>query len=312
MGAFDDLVPKKAGGAFDDLTPKVEQNSGILGDTVTDVKRGFEQLPGALTGLADIVNPLTYTNNRRYFDEGADWIGKKTGFQPGKWQEEAAKEYSPERQASDEAVNKAWEQGGIGNIAETYLTRPRSIAGIVGQALPATAGGGFIARGAMKGIAALSGADMLALRTAAAAGDKAALTAINRMATTAGGIGEGAITAGMSMDQVSRDVDPSRAALTSATSGVLTGAIGNYSGRLANKLGLPDLETVMAGGGTGVGGMPWYKRIPSSVVQESLLQEFPQSAQEQIMQNIAEKKPWDEGVARASIEGALALSLIHI
>lgn len=306
MGAFDDLVPKKAGGAFDDLTPKVEQNSGILGDTVTDVKRGFEQLPGALTGLADIVNPLTYTNNRRYFDEGADWIGKKTGFQPGKWQEEAAKEYSPERQASDEAVNKAWEQGGIGNIAETYLTRPRSIAGIVGQALPATAGGGFIARGAMKGIAALSGADMLALRTAAAAGDKAALTAINRMATTAGGIGEGAITAGMNMDQVSRDVDPSRAALTSATSGVLTGTIGKYSGRLANKLGLPDLETVMAGGGTGVGGMPWYKRIPSSVVQESLLQEFPQSAQEQIMQNIAEKKPWDEGVARASIEGALA------
>ena len=96
MGAFDDLVPKKAGGAFDDLTPKVEQNSGILGDTVTDVKRGFEQLPGALTGLADIVNPLTYTNNRRYFDEGADWIGKKTGFQPGKWQEAATKEYSPE------------------------------------------------------------------------------------------------------------------------------------------------------------------------------------------------------------------------
>ena len=37
---------------------------------------------------------------------------------------------------------------------------------------------------------------------------------------------------------------------------VLTGAIGKYSGRLANELKLPDLETVMAGGGTGVGGMP--------------------------------------------------------
>lgn len=293
---------------FSGVLDKV-QNKSFAGDTVTDIKRGIEQLPGAITGLADIVNPLTYVTGQRMADTAANWIGDKTGFKPSQWAKDAEAEYSPERKASDQAINRAWDKGGIGDIAGSYLSNPRSVAGVVAQSLPSVVGGGAIARGAMKGIAALSGADMAALSSAAkleGSAGEAARNTINRMATTAAGIGEGAITAGQNMDQVSRDEDPRTAALTSAAAGAVTGTIGKVSGRVANKLGLPDVETAMAGGGLGAGSMPWYKRIPSSMVQESLLQELPQSAQEQVWQNIAEGKPWHEGVARQAIEGALA------
>jgi hypothetical protein len=39
---------------------------------------------------------------------------------------------------------------------------------------------------------------------------------------------------------------------------------------------------------------------------EGVLQELPQSAQEQIAQNVALGKPWDEGVGAAAASGALA------
>ena len=61
---FDQFDEPKGGNYFDQFDPpgtpflttkpKQKQNSGLLADTATDVKRGFEQLPGAATGLLDI------------------------------------------------------------------------------------------------------------------------------------------------------------------------------------------------------------------------------------------------------------------
>ena len=141
MGNPFDQFDRPAAGAnpfdkFDDLTPKAEQNSGILGDTVTDVKRGFQQLPGALTGLADIVNPLTYTNNRRFFDEGADWIGKQTGFQPGKWQEEAAKarkNQTAPKKKKNKAVAKIAEAPKKNTISSNRASKTKSQAARYGK-----------------------------------------------------------------------------------------------------------------------------------------------------------------------------------
>jgi len=305
-----DAPASESANPFDqfDEAPKT-QNKGIVGDTFTDLKRGIEQLPGAFTGVSDLVNPLTYITGTRMADKAADWVGEKTGFQPGKWQKQAASEYSPERKASDEAISKAWDEGGAANIAGAIATNPRSILGVVGQSAPSMIAGGGAARLAMKGLAAVGGTELAALSRAAqvegVAGDAARET-MNRLATTAGAVGEGAVTAGQNMDQVSRDVDPAKAAATSLAAGLITGGIGKVSGRIANKLGLPDVETAMAGGGLQKSGMPWYKRIPSAAAQEGLLQEFPQSAQEQIWQNLAEDKPWYEGALRQGVEGALA------
>ena len=52
--------------------------------------------------------------------------------------------------------------------------------------------------------------------------------------------------------------------------------------------------------------MSLAKRIPAAMVQEGLIEEFTQSAQETIMQNLAEGKPWSQGVLRSGVEGALA------
>lgn len=81
------------------------------------------------------------------------------------------------------------------------------------------------------------------------------------------------------------------------------------AGRLANKIGLETAETAMAKIGTGAGAdvpLSLKRRVLGGMVSEAVLQELPQSAQEQMWQNFAEGKPIMEGVARAGTEGALA------
>ena len=72
-----------------------KQNKGLVSDIVTGVKRGVEQMPGMVTGLADIaaapISEITGVN--RPFSRGADYLGEKTGFQPGKWADQAQAEY---------------------------------------------------------------------------------------------------------------------------------------------------------------------------------------------------------------------------
>lgn len=77
------------------ITARVKrQNEGFLSDTLTDVKRGIQQIPSVFTG-----------------------------------EKQAAEEYSPERQASDKAINDAWKNGSAGDIASSYLNNPRAVAG---------------------------------------------------------------------------------------------------------------------------------------------------------------------------------------
>src|SRR5690606_36587400 len=52
------------------------------------------------------------------------------------------------------------------------------------------------------------------------------------------------------------------------------------------------------------------RRVAGGALTEGVLEELPQSIQEQMLQNWAEQKPPMEGVARAGIEGALAGSAI--
>ena len=76
--------------------PNPKQNTGYLGDTATGLKRGVEQIPGTVTGLADLaVSPISkVTGINRPFSRMADAAGEATGFQPGKWSEQAADHYS--------------------------------------------------------------------------------------------------------------------------------------------------------------------------------------------------------------------------
>jgi hypothetical protein len=302
---------------FGEASPKPKQNTGIAGDIGTALKRGVLQIPGMATGLADIAAaPVSIaTGVNRPVSRAADWIGEQTGFQPGKWAEDANAEYSPAMQQAQQNVEQA--KGFLPTIG-AVVQNPRVAAQVVAESLPSTIAGGLLARGAM---GAVAGAEKLtALRAAAGSADAAVANAARRELLKSGaiaaGIGEGAITAGQQMAQTGYDVDPALAAGTALGAGIGTGVIGGLSGRVAGsalgrRLGLSDIETSMAAGTLGenaskAGIAGAVKRIGAGVVQEGLLEEAPQSYQEQVWQNIAAGKPWSEGAAEAAALGAVA------
>ena len=91
------------------------------------------------------------------------------------------------------------------------------------------------------------------------------------------------------------------------------------SGKLANKLGIGDVQTMLAAGKLGPVGEQAIeagakkgiiRKIGEGVVNEGILQELPQSYQEQVAQNIAQGKPWDEGAAEAGAQGMMAGGLM--
>jgi hypothetical protein len=328
MSQIDDFLDggSASGSSIDrflDSTPAKaqKQNTSLAGDIGTGLKRGVLQMPGMVTGLADLATtPIALaTGVNRPISKAADWAGEKTGFQPEKWAKNAEAEYSPEMQQAQANVEKA--QGffpTIGAVAEN----PRVAAQLVAESLPSTIAGGVLARGAM---GAVMGAEKLAaLRAAAGSADVAVANAAKaqllKSGAIAAGIGEGAVTSGQQMSQTGYEVDPALAASTALAAGIGTGVIGAGSGRLANsaigkRLGLSDLETSMAAGtlgeNAGKAGLASYaKRIGAGTIQEGLLEEAPQSYQEQVWQNLASGKPWDEGAASAAAQGAIAGGLM--
>jgi hypothetical protein len=272
--------------------PKVRQNKGFLADVGTDIKRGVEQIPGMLTGLADI--PVGLVTGKPYVGKAADYIGEATGFQPSKWQEEAAKKYSPERQAQEQAIAEA--EGFVGT-GKAYLQNPRALAGVITEALPATVAGGAAGR---------------ILGSAAKIGSPAARA----------GIGEGAVGAGMTMDTLTQGgenaEDVRRKALASAGAGAFTGLIGAKSAKLGERFGITDpesifnrpmvqnlsqteIDTFMNAANRGIA-----SRVGIGALKEGVIEELPQSVQEQMFQNWAERKPIMENVDKAAITGLLA------
>lgn len=286
---------------------QAKPKSSTLSDLGKSVKAGVQRLPGAVTGLADI--PFALAAGARPFTKAADALGEATGFQPGKWADET--KFSPAYEAGRQNVDEAWKDGSAGDIALAYLKNPGYTANQVVESLPSMVAGGVVGRAAM-------GAGSVAARAAnAATGTAARAAAPGVLARTVGekwaapvaaGIGEGVVTAGQQMEQATGE-DQQRNAVAALGAGALTGAIGVGVGRVANRLGLETAETAMAKIGTGATTevpLSAKRRILGGMVSEAVLQELPQSAQEQMWQNYADGKPLMEGVARASTEGAIA------
>ena len=331
MPAFSDLItdekqPEQTSTLSDLVSPepvraepigrglrRPDQNKGFAGDIATSLKRGVLGLPGAVAGLADI--PTALFQGMRPFTKTAEFVGEKTGFRPGKWSEEAAKEYSPGYQESQRAVGQVWEdpsKTGL-DVASEYLKHPEYIAGQIAESVPSMVAGGLVGRGLMTaGRVATSAAGRgVATKGAGflerAVGEKLA-------SPIAAGIGEGAVQAGQAMS-LSQGEDQRKNAIAALSSGIITAAIGAGAGRVAQKLGLETAETLMVKGfntairkelSLGKGVLGTVKRIAGGAVSESILQELPQSAQEAVFQNYADGKPLWEGVNRQAVEGALA------
>jgi len=253
----------------------------ITSDAATDFMIGVAQIPGAAIGLLDIAPALVFGG--RPADYLFDEIGKVTGFHPSEYAKRLEQDYSDIRKQGQEDIAAVWddETKGWWDVTKEYAANPGVTAGNVVKSLPIIAAGGVVGRIAML--------------------KKAGLAPV-----TAGAIGEGSMMAGSQMQDFDESVDARKAALASLATGVLGAAIGKYGGALASKLGIRDVDTLVAGGAVGGVTSPFYKRIPAAMVQEGIIEEATQSSMEQMLKNIAEDKPVMEGVDRATVEGTLA------
>lgn len=261
---------------------------GTLGDIGVTVGKGIVGLPQSIVGLADIAT-LGYTG------KALDAAGLKFN----ETQRILDSLYSPAQQRANTEVRNA---EGFFDTLGAAISNPSVIATTVGESLPQMLGGAAIARGIL-GI----GAKTVALGPnlpgwlARTVGASAPLVA--------GAAGEGVIGAGSAAEQIRGDGTLSLGqAGAAAASGAGTGLLSLLGGKLAQKLGVADIDTALASGQltqeTVNKGL--VRSLVEAGVSEGVFEELPQSAQEQIWQNIATDKPAFEGVANAAAMGLLA------
>lgn len=289
---------------WSDFAPADETPSRGFGGWARDIGatavKGAIGVPEAAVGLADLA-----TGGR--VGKFLENEGGAVGFRP-KQAKEIANEWHSD--ATKEAQRKFQEADGIVDKAATAIQNPSLIATAVGESLPSMGAGGVAARGLM------------------------AATRLGQMgakgAALAGAAGEGIAGAGAAAEQIRQETDdglftPGQAAAAAGT-GVATAGFGALGGKIANRLGIGDAETMLAQGNQGIAKQfaddasraatnplvqqQAVKSIPRQVIEgavaEGFLEELPQSVAEQVFQNLALDKPWYEDVDAAVVMGTLS------
>lgn len=274
---------------------------GWVGDALGVAARGAISVPEAAVGLLDI--PTGGAVGKALENEGGS-VGLR--FKQAKeaasdlFDSDATKQQNQQFQQADGIIEKA----------KVALSNPSMIFRAVGESLPAIGAGGVASRGLM------------------------AATKLGQMgaqgAALAGAAGEGITMAGSAAEQIRQEtkdglLTPEQAGLAAAT-GVVGGAVSALGGRVANKLGIGDAETMLAQGTKGMAKQnaddaataavnplvqqAAAKSIPRRVVEgaisEGFLEELPQSVAEQIFQNVALGKDWLTDVDSAVVMGVLS------
>lgn len=198
---------------------------------------------------------------------------------------------------------------GVAGKAAVALSNPSLIAMAVGESLGTMGAGGAIGRGAM------------------------AATRLGQMgakgAAIAGAAGEGVVGAGSAAEQIRQqtadgELTAKQAALAAGT-GLATGALGFVGNKVANRLGIGDADMMLAQGTKGMAkdaaerataaavnplAQPAQKSIlrqmGEGAITEGVLEELPQSVSEQILQNEALGKSWNDGLDDAIVMGILS------
>ncbi|HCI2494117.1 PLxRFG domain-containing protein [Pseudomonas aeruginosa] len=286
-GENDKIVDTADFGANDEVVGKGEEGRGVIGharDLGLSVAKGVIGVPEAAVGLADIP-----TEGRvGKFLENQDGM---LGFRPRE-----AKDFLNDLHTDQYKQQQQDFQDADGVVDKTLhaVQNPSMVVNTVAESLPSMLAGGAVGRG------------VRALAPALAP-------------VAAGAAGEGAVMAGQQAEQIRQETDDGL--LTPAQSGaaVATGVLGSLfslaGGSLAKKLGIGDADTLLAGGAnpgqlvSELASMP-AKSIPRKVIEgaisEGFLEELPQSASEQVLQNLALGRDWASGLDEAMVMGTLA------
>ena len=248
---------------------------GHLKDFGASLAAGAASLPDIAIGVADI-----YTQGRagKAIDDSGIY---KTGEGQKYWDDKKTDIAKAQAQEFAEAE-------GIVDKTKVALSNPSLITNTVAASVAPMVAGGIAGR--MTGIA-------------------------NPVA--AGAVGEGLVMAGSQAEQIRQNTDDGllnngQEAVAVGT-GVLGSLFGYAGGRLAQKMGIGDVDTMMVTGRIGpndianeIASMPAKslpRRMIEGAIQEGFLEELPQSVSEQILQNLALDKPWSEGVEDAAVMG---------
>lgn len=260
-------------------------------DTGIDLAKGTIGLGESVVGLTDLV-----TGNLTGRALAA------IGFDPERAKRMLASGYSDERKAADKAVQDA---EGFVDTTVALLKNPSAAAGSIVESAPLMLGSAAAARGlAIKMLAARG----IAPGTAAAT-KFLSQPAVAAKLAAAGSATEGLMQAG-SLQETGRQAgkDWGDTVAPALASGAGTAAIGMLSSKIP---GFRDVESSVAtaglkGAGAAQSAGAVVKQIAKDTFKEGVLEELPQSAQEQVWQNIALGRPWDEGVGEAAAQGMVA------
>ncbi|WP_139231006.1 LPD38 domain-containing protein [Geopseudomonas sagittaria] len=225
-------------------------------------------MPETAVGLADLV-----TGGR------AGKAAEGIGFRPKEAKQILDDYLSPEQKAANQQVAQA--DGFVdklGAIAENPSVIPHAV---VESAAPMLAGG-VVGRG----IAAV---------------------APKVSPLVAGAVGEGAVMAGGAAEQIRQQTDDGlltgKQALAAAGTGLAGSTIGGLGAKVGQRLGLGDVDTALVNGTLGVSTRSMPARIAGGALAEGALEEMPQSAAEQVLQNYALDRELGEGVGGAAAMG---------
>ncbi|MEG6544781.1 PLxRFG domain-containing protein [Acinetobacter bereziniae] len=275
------LVAKSEGFNFDPSSAKETKKSktDLIKDTGASLAAGIARIPDTLIGIGDI-----YTEGRLGRDiDNSDVY--KTGEGQKYWEDKKS-DISKEQEKTRQNIDGIW------NKTKYVLENPSQITNAVVGSLPDMALGMGIGR-----------ASKIANPIVAAS------------------VGEGAVMAGAQAEGIRQQSDDQllnngQEAAAFGT-GVIGGSLGAFGGWVANKVfKVADVDTALQTGrltreqiGEATSQVK-AKDIPLSIIKgafsEGFLEELPQSVSEQIIQNLALDKPWNDSIEDAAVMGTLA------
>lgn len=264
------------------------EGKGVLGharDFGLSVAQGVVGVPEAAVGLADIATGGQVGKFLENQDGAIGFRPKQTREFLGSLMTDASKQQQQEFQDADGVIDKT----------KVALSNPSLITNAVGQSLPLMGAGGVAGR-AVSMIPRIGGA-------------------------VAGAVGEGIAGAGSAAEQIRQETDDGlltgKQAGLAAASGAGTALFGAVAGKAAQRLGIGDIDTLMATGGpsavaatarTASKSLP--RKALEGAISEGFLEELPQSLSEQVLQNLALDKPWTEGLSDQAVMGVLSGGLM--
>jgi hypothetical protein len=255
--------------------PPAPERSRSAVDIVRDVGvtaiKGAIRLPESFVGLADIP-----TGGR---------VGKAledVGYRPAEARKILDGQHSEAQQEANRKVDQA---DGFVDTAKVAIENPSTVATAVGESIFSMIGGAGVARSLLK-------------------------AATKVAPVVAGAIGEGTVAAGSAASSIRGEtadglLTPTQS-LAAVGTGVGTGILGFAGGKLAQRLGVGDVDTILASGAGQASAKGFVRQVLESGVSEGVFEELPQSAQEQMWQNFATGKPIMDGVGNAAAMGMLA------